>query len=344
MEPLDLVLEASIGYAGAIGVALLDEVASMNEKVDTLVLDAETMRDSRMEDVEEMRNLSRRLSDDREEWLRMFVEERNMRRDLARDHNKLKTLVNSLVGEVGRLTDDLGSLRQRFSRSLPRAAPLVDSARMAAEPIHMLIRHEGRLVEIGEVDRAEDELVPDSTRGSPARDFLAEEEEQAQEARWNNELMSRTQELLTKIRTLSVEIRDIKRTSQKQYIKTPFKGQDRDSLQTTSRCYSNPLHKQEERDGKPDCSHTALTSSSPSSPPTGSSCTQTRCAEEEASSPATYPSEPPSPSPPHGESPGWLSPSATSFEPVGEDWKGYTTGPCSTGIQMDEVLTGRTEG
>ena len=28
----------------------------------------------------------------------------------------------------------------------------------------------------------------DSTRGSPARDFLAEEEEQAQETRWNNKL------------------------------------------------------------------------------------------------------------------------------------------------------------
>ena len=38
------------------------------------------------------------------------------------------------------------------------------------------------------MDRAKDEIVPDSTRGSPARDFLAEEEEQAQEARWNNEL------------------------------------------------------------------------------------------------------------------------------------------------------------
>ena len=29
----------------------------------------------------------------------------------------------------------------------------------------------------------------DSTCGSPVRDFLAEEEEQAQEAWWNNELM-----------------------------------------------------------------------------------------------------------------------------------------------------------
>ena len=55
----------------------------------------------------------------------------------------------------------------------------------------MLIEHEGQLVEIGEVDRAKDEIMLDSTCGSPARDFLAEEEEQAQEARWNNELTVR---------------------------------------------------------------------------------------------------------------------------------------------------------
>ena len=76
----------------------------------------------------EMRNLSRRLMDDMEEWLRMFVEERNMRTDLACSHNKQMTLVNSLVNEVGRLQDDLGGLMQKFSRNLPRAVPLVDSA------------------------------------------------------------------------------------------------------------------------------------------------------------------------------------------------------------------------
>ena len=43
-------------------------------------------------------------------------------------------------------------------------------------------------MEIGEVARAENEIVLDSTCGSPARDFLAKEEEQAQEARWNNKL------------------------------------------------------------------------------------------------------------------------------------------------------------
>ena len=38
------------------------------------------------------------------------------------------------------------------------------------------------------MDQAKDEIVLDSTHGSPARDFLAKKEEQAQEARWNNEL------------------------------------------------------------------------------------------------------------------------------------------------------------
>lgn len=41
---------------------------------------------------------------------------------------------------------------QKFSRSLPRAVPLVDSAWMVAELIHILIRHKGCLVEIGEED------------------------------------------------------------------------------------------------------------------------------------------------------------------------------------------------
>ena len=152
--------------------------------------------------------------------------------------------------------------------------------------------------------------------------------------------LSRTQELLTKICTICVEIRDIKRTSQKQYIRTPFKGQDKDNPQTTGRYYSNPPHKEEEQDGKLDYSHTVSTSLSPSSPPTGSSCTRMRCEGEEASSPATYPSILPSPSPPHAKPPDSLSPSGDAFEPADGDLKGCTIGPCSTGIQMDAALEG----
>ena len=130
---------------------------------------------------------TRRLNGELES-LRTQLSDERARRELARSHAELRTLTNGLVQTVGDLRDDLARLTHQVSNGLPRARPLVDSARMAAEPIHMLIEHKGRLVEIGEVDRAEDEIVPDSTRGSPARDFLAEEE-QAQEARWNNELM-----------------------------------------------------------------------------------------------------------------------------------------------------------
>ena len=156
--------------------------------------------------------------------------------------------------------------------------------------------------------------------------------------------MSRTQELLTKIHTICVEIRDIKRTSQKQSIKTPFKGQDKDNPQTTGNCYSSPPHKEEAQVDKPDCSHTASTSPSPSSPPIDNSDTRTRCVGEEASSPATYPSELPSPSPPHATLPDSLSPSGDTFELADGDLKGYMIEPDSAGIQMDDVLEGRIEG
>ena len=131
---------------------------------------------------------TRRLEGEIESMRTQLSDERRARQDLARSHAELRTLTNGLVQTIGDLRDDLARLTCQVLNGLPRARPLVDSARMAAEPIHMLIEHGGRLVEIGEVDQAEDEIVLDSTHGSPARDFLAKEEEQGQEARWNNEL------------------------------------------------------------------------------------------------------------------------------------------------------------
>ena len=212
---LDLVLEAALGYAGAIGTSLMDELASLNERCDLSVVDVKMedldrriialtdkgirdREDVRMMRVEERERIerwtersvleTRCLNGELESLRTQLLDERRARRELARSHAGLRTLTNGLVQTVGELRDDLARLTRWVSNGLPRARPLVDSARMAAEPIHMLIEHEGRLVEIGEVDRAEDEIVLDSTRGSPARDFLAKEEEQAQEARWNNEL------------------------------------------------------------------------------------------------------------------------------------------------------------
>ena len=150
--------------------------------------------------------------------------------------------------------------------------------------------------------------------------------------------------MLTKICTICVEIRNIKRTSQKQFIKTPFKGQGKDSLQLTDRSYSSPPHKEEERDDKLDCSHTALASFVPSFPPTNSSDIRRHFAGEEASSPTAYPSALPSPSPPRATLPDSSPSFEDASEPTDGDRKGCTTGPCSAGIQMDAVLEDRTEG
>ena len=207
---LDLVLEAALGYAGAIGTSLMDDLASLNERFDSSVVDVKmedldrrivALVDEGIRDRETVRMLgvetrersqrwneravleTRRLEREIESLRTQLSNERRARWDLARSHAELRTLTNGLVQTVGDLRDDLARLTCRVSNGLPRARPLVDSARMAAEPIHMLIKHEGQLVEIGEVDRAEDEIMLDSTRGSPARDFLAKEEEQAQEAR-----------------------------------------------------------------------------------------------------------------------------------------------------------------
>ena len=193
----------------------MDELASLNERFDSSVVDVkmedldrrivalvdEGIRDRetvRMMGVEERERSqrwneravleTRRLKGEIESLRTQLSDERRARWDLARSHAELRTLTNGLVQTVGDLRGDLARLTRWVSNGLPRARPLVDSARMAAEPIHMLFEHEGRLVEIGEVDQAEDEIVLDSTRGSPVRDFLAEEGEQAQEARWNNEL------------------------------------------------------------------------------------------------------------------------------------------------------------
>ena len=212
---LDLVLEAALGYAGAIGTLLMDELASLNKRFDSSIVDVKmedldrrvvALTDEGIRDREAVRMMrveerernerwtersvleTRRLNGELESLRTQLSDERRARQDLARSHAELRTLTNGLVQTIGDLRDDLARLTRQVSNGLPRARPLVDSARMAAEPIHMLIEHEGQLVEIGEVDWAEDKIVPDSTRGSPARDFLAEEEEQAQEARWNNEL------------------------------------------------------------------------------------------------------------------------------------------------------------
>ena len=167
---LDLVLEAALAYAGAIGTLLMDELASLNKRcnsstvdvkmedldrrimalVDKGIRDCETVRMMRVEERERSQRWNeravletRRLEGEIESLRTQFLDERRARWDLARSHAELRTLTNGLVQTIGDLRDDLAGLTCRVSNGLLRARPLVDSARMAAEPIHMLIEHKG---------------------------------------------------------------------------------------------------------------------------------------------------------------------------------------------------------
>ena len=71
---LDLVLEAALGYAGAIGTSLMDELASLDERCDSSVVDV------KMEDLD--RRLVALVDEgirDRETVRMMGVEERERR-------------------------------------------------------------------------------------------------------------------------------------------------------------------------------------------------------------------------------------------------------------------------
>ena len=167
---LDLVLEAALGYTGAIGTSLMDELASLNERCDLSVVDVKmedldrrivTLIDKGIRDREMVRMMgveerersqrwngravleTRHLEGEIESLRTQLLDKRRARRDLARSHAELRTLTNGLVQTIGDLRDDLARLTRWVSNGLPRARPLVDSARMVAEPIHMLIEHEG---------------------------------------------------------------------------------------------------------------------------------------------------------------------------------------------------------
>ena len=148
---LDLVLEAALGYAGAIGTCLMDEFASLNKRCDSSVIDVkmedldrriialvdEGIRDHeavRMMGVEERERgqrwnkrailETRHLKGEIESLRTQLSDERRARRDLARSHAELRTLTNGLVQTVGDLRDDLARLTRWVSNGLPvRATP-----------------------------------------------------------------------------------------------------------------------------------------------------------------------------------------------------------------------------
>ena len=192
-EPYDPILEASIGYAGAAAIAVMDEVAFVNER-----------QDERMEGIEEgTLSLVPRVASLEEEnhqlrEVQWAQEERISRdgdriRDLERTTGTLRTLINSLVETVGLVQNDVARNHHHFVNNRVNCR-----AERRLDQVQMLVEHEGRLIPIEEpIDLAErrptphpsqvidltddsDEVMPGSSGSSESiRDFGEEEEEQA---------------------------------------------------------------------------------------------------------------------------------------------------------------------
>ena len=109
-EPYNPILEASIGYAGAAAVAIMDEVAYVNER-----------QDKRMEGIEEgaLSLVSRVVLVEEEncqlrevQWSQeeQIVQDGERIWELERSVGTLRTLINSLVETVGLVQNDVARI------------------------------------------------------------------------------------------------------------------------------------------------------------------------------------------------------------------------------------------
>ena len=144
-EPYDPILEASIGYTGAAAVAVMDEVAFVNER-----------QDERMEGIEEgALSLVSRVSSVEEENCQLrevqraqeerIVQDRERIRELERSVGTMRTLINSLVETVGLVQNDVARIHHRFVNNQVNCR-----AEHRSDQVQMLVEHEGRLIPIEE--------------------------------------------------------------------------------------------------------------------------------------------------------------------------------------------------
>ena len=193
-EPYDPILEASIGYASAAAVAVMDKVAFVNER-----------QDERMEGIEEgALSLVPRVSSVEEEnrqlrEVQRAQEERIVRdgeriQELERSVGMMRTLIKSLVETVGLVQNDVARIHHWFVNNQVNCR-----AERRSDQVQMLVQHEGRLIPIEEpINLAERRPTPhpsqiidltddsdDAMLGSSGSsieaiwDFGEEEEEQA---------------------------------------------------------------------------------------------------------------------------------------------------------------------
>ena len=193
-EVYNPILEASIGYAGATTIAIMDEVAYINERQDKRMEGIEESALgllSRVTSVEEENHQLREVQQAQEEWI---VRDRERIRDLERLVGMLRKLINSLVETVGLVQNNVARIHHQFVNNR-----INRWAKRQPDQVQMLVAHEGRLVPIKEpidlvkrmltphpcevidLTNDSDDMMP-GTSGSlegSIRDFFQEEEEQA---------------------------------------------------------------------------------------------------------------------------------------------------------------------
>ena len=144
-EPYDPILEASIGYAGAAAIAVMDEVAFVNERQDKRMEGIEEgalSLVSRMASVEEENCQLREVQRAQEEWI---VQDRERIQDLERSVGTLRTLINSLIETIGLVQNDLAQIHHQFVNNWVN-----HQAKRQPDQVQMLVEHEGRLIPIEE--------------------------------------------------------------------------------------------------------------------------------------------------------------------------------------------------
>ena len=156
-----------MGYAGACGVTAMDEVVVVNERVDVAMLQVDLVK----EEVETLREQLRN--------------ERELRQQLVRSLADTRTIADGLVGEVGRLTDQVTGMVMRSVCPVPltkRAQALTPfRGRLVpiGEPIGIVEDSEAEDSEVEEVEGPM--TTPDSME--EVVDFGEEEERQAEDVR-----------------------------------------------------------------------------------------------------------------------------------------------------------------
>ena len=139
-EPYNPILEASIGYAGAAAVAVIDEVAFVNKR-----------QDERMEGIEEgVLGLTTRVSSIEEENCQLREVNRNLKERMGREgegiHSlermvrTLRMLINSLVETVGLVQNDVAKINYWFVNNCVSCC----HAEPCPEQVQMLVEYEGQ--------------------------------------------------------------------------------------------------------------------------------------------------------------------------------------------------------